>query len=163
MSNKKLQPALILLFGLFIGLSACDTNAVYKSIEDLDDGKWFIKTVPTFDFEIKDFNASYNIYYYVRNSRDYPYYNLYLTHYLTDTKGKKLSVVLDQVDLFDPKTGKPLGSGLGDIYDHKILVMKNYHFPANGKYKMQLKQYMRQDPLPNILSIGIAIEKKSEN
>ncbi len=61
----------------------------------------------------------------------------------------------------DPKTGKPNGSGLGDLFDHKFLIKRNYRFPKPGKYTMQIRQYMRQDPLLNILSVGITVEKGS--
>ena len=61
--------------------------------------------------------------------------------------------------LFDQKTGKPLGDGLGDIYDHKVISSRSFMFPTKGKYTIKLKQYMRQDPLPYIMSMGVSVEK----
>jgi gliding motility-associated lipoprotein GldH len=66
---------------------------------------------------------------------------------------------LDELVLFDPSTGKKLGEGLGDVYDHKILAFKGFSFPKKGKYKIQVKQYMRQNPLADIVSVGFTIEK----
>lgn len=142
----------ILLFG-------CDTNAVYKAYEDIDGGKWSVKNAPSFTFEIEDASVPYNIYYNLRNSLSYGYYNLYVTRYLRDAGGKEIESRLDELLLMDPKTGKPNGDGVGDLYDHKFLMKRNYRFPKPGKYTMQLRQYMRQDPLLHIESVGITVEK----
>jgi gliding motility-associated lipoprotein GldH len=63
----------------------------------------------------------------------------------------------------DEKTGKPMGDGLGDLFDHKIIALKNYRFPRAGKYTFKVRQYMRQDPLPAILSMGVSVESASGN
>ena len=62
--------------------------------------------------------------------------------------------------LMDAKTGRPLGSGIGDIYDHQFELLHDLKFNAAGTYKIILKQYMRKDPLPGILAVGIRVEKK---
>jgi gliding motility-associated lipoprotein GldH len=82
-----------------------------------------------------------------------------MTHYLTDEKGKVIHQHLDEIVLFDPVTGKPMGEGLGDIYDHKVLAFKDFKFPKKGKYKIQIRQYMRQNPLVDIVSAGVSVEK----
>ncbi len=140
-------------------LSSCDTNTILKDNYDIPDAKWFIKDTPTFTFEVKDTASAYNVFYTIRNNRAYPYYNLYLTHYLSNAAGKIIHQKLDEVVLFDQTSGRPLGEGLGDIYDHKVLVFKDFRFPNSGKYKIQIRQYMRQDPLLDIVSAGFSIEK----
>lgn len=140
-------------------VAGCDTSAVYKEYVDIPDGKWTIQNAPSFTFEIKDASVPYNIYYNLRNSLAYGYYNLYLTRYLRDASGRELESRLDELLLLDPKTGKPNGDGLGDLFDHKFLMKRNYRFPKPGKYTMQIRQYMRQDPLLNIQSVGITVEK----
>jgi gliding motility-associated lipoprotein GldH len=147
---------LLLVVAVMFG---CDTNAVYKEYTDIDEGKWAVKDAPSFTFEIKDTTVPYNIYYNLRNSLSYDYYNLYLTRYLRDESGKELESRLDELILMDPKTGKPTGEGIGDLFDHKFLMKRNYRFPKAGKYTMQIKQYMRQDPLLHIESVGITVEK----
>lgn len=152
---KRLLSVLVLVLLLF----GCDTNTVYKAYEDIEDGKWYIKNAPSFTFEIEDASMPYNIYYNLRNNLSYGYYNLYLTRYLRDANGKEIESRLDELILLDPKTGKPNGDGIGDLFDHKFLMKRNYRFPKPGKYTMQIRQYMRQDPLLNIQSVGITVEK----
>jgi gliding motility-associated lipoprotein GldH len=150
----------ILLLSLFI-LSSCDTNTILKDNYDIPDAKWLIKDSPAFDFEITDIQATYNVFYNVRNNRNYLYHNLYLTHYLTAPDGKVIHQHLDEIILFDQVTGKPSGEGLGDIYDHKVLAFKDFKFPFKGKYKIKISQYMRQNPLLDVVSAGFSIEKNT--
>ncbi len=146
-------------FSLIIICAACDPDRVYEENYTIEDNKWYIDTIPSFRFTIEDTTIPYNIYYNVRNALSYPFYNLYLTYYLMDEQGKQISARLQELTLLDPKTGKPLGDGLGDIFDHRIIALQNYKFPKPGKYTMKVKQYMRQDPLPAIMSVGIRVEK----
>ena len=146
-------------FLLMATLLGCDPNVLYKDHEDIADGKWFVKNEPTFTFEIADTAQVYNVYYLVRNNISYPYYNLYVKRFLTDSTNKNGNEALNELILMDEKTGKPLGDGLGDLFDHKIIALKNYHFPRKGKYTFKVRQYMRQDPLVDILSMGISVEK----
>ena len=140
---------------------ACDPDRVYEQNHTIPNNQWYIDSIPSFTFTIDDIKTPYTIYYNVRNANSYPYYNLYLTYYLLDAEGNQLSARLQELTLLDPKTGKPLGNGLGDIFDHQIVALPNYRFPKAGTYTIKLKQYMRQDPLPAIMSVGIRVEKAS--
>jgi gliding motility-associated lipoprotein GldH len=57
------------------------------------------------------------------------------------------------------QTGKWLGDGSGDIWDNQILFRKNFKFKRKGKYVFSLEQAMRLENLPQILDVGIRIEK----
>ncbi|GAA4405362.1 hypothetical protein GCM10023187_23640 [Nibrella viscosa] len=144
---------------VLLALVGCDKNTVYKEYTDIKGGQWYVNDTPSFTFTITDTTEAYNIYYNLRNSISYPYYNLYLTRYLTDAGGTLIESRLDELILMDPKTGKPRGDGLGDIFDHKVLIKRNYLFPHAGDYTLRISQYMRQNPLPDILSVGVTIEK----
>ena len=148
----------IAIFSFFL-LISCDTNTILKDNYDIPDAKWFIKDSPSFTFDVTDTGATYNVFYNVRNNRNYLYHNLYLTHYLTAPNGKIIHQHLDEIMLFDKITGVPTGNGLGDIYDHKALAFKEFKFPMKGKYKIKISQYMRQNPLLDVVSAGFAIEK----
>jgi gliding motility-associated lipoprotein GldH len=146
------------LFILSLLLIACHPEGFYKEHQDFDDGVWNVKNEPTFSFEIADTTQAYNVYYLPRNAIQYQYNNLYVKHFLLDSKNRVVAEALNELVLMDEKTGKPLGDGLGDLFDHKILMLKNYHFSNQGKYTIKLRQYMRQDDLLGILSMGISVE-----
>ncbi len=160
MTNSKRKAAsLFLVLALGVVCWACDPNRVYEHYHDIPKNQWFIDSVQTYTFTIEDPAIAYNVYYNVRNSISYPYYNLFVTYSLTDKQGKQLSSQLQELMLMDAKTGKPLGDGLGDIFDHQVISLSNYKFPAKGTYTFKIKQYMRKDPLPEIMSMGIRVEK----
>jgi len=153
-----------LVMGLLALLTACeqDPNVVYKENADIENGKWYVKNAPSFRFTITDASIPYDLYYTLRNNLRYPYYNLYLTRYLTDDRGREIESRLDELILMDPKTGEPRGKGLGDLYDNKVLMKRAYRFARPGTYVMRIKQYMRQDPLPDVVSVGISVEKSEK-
>ncbi|SKC15843.1 gliding motility lipoprotein GldH [Dyadobacter psychrophilus] len=147
------------IFAICLTMFGCDENVVYKAHEDIDDGLWYIKNKPTFKVEITDTTATYNMYYLLRNTLQYPYYNLYLTKNFIGPDQKVISNTLEEVFLSNETTGKPYGHGLGDLFDHKIPFLKNYKFPRSGTYTFILTQSMRQNPLPFVMSVGVSVEK----
>ena len=149
---------------LLAGLMACqgDPNVVYKENTDIDGGNWYVKNTPAFRFTIADASQPYDLYYTLRHTLTYPYYNLYITRYLTDERGREIESRLDELLLMDAKTGQPRGKGLGDLYDNRVLMKRAYRFPKPGTYTLRLKQYMRQDPLPDVVSVGISVEKSGQ-
>ena len=142
-------------------LASCDTQTIFKDNVDFEDAKWMEKSLPTFSFEIKDNTIPYHLFYNVRHGESYPYYNLYVTRFLYDSTGKVLinKVLNDEIILFNAKTGKPLGSGLGDMFDNKISMGKPFKFPYKGKYTLKIQQQMRQNPLADIVSVGFTVER----
>ncbi len=154
-ARKITQFTLLLAVTSFL---SCNSNAIFKDHEDIDDGVWYVKNEPSFTFEITDISQPYNVYYLIRNSIGYPYYNLYVKRFLLNEKNKIVNEALNELILMDERTGKPMGDGLGDLFDHKIVALKNYRFPKAGKYTFKVRQYMRQDPLPGIMSMGVSVE-----
>lgn len=137
----------------------CDKNTLYKAYEDIDDGQWYVDKKFSFQFEVSDTTQAYNLYYLIRNAQQYPYYNLYLNREMVAPDGSTLASRLDEMYLSDQTTGKPRGSGLGDLFDNKIRFLHNYRFPKKGKYTITIAQSMRQNPLPYLLGIGLSVEK----
>lgn len=154
----------ILAIGVFLMLNACgSSNRTFEKNHDFENPYWIFEQPAVFQFEIKDTTQAYNLYYNVRNSPHYPYQNLYIQHYLRDSADHLLQKALNNVQIFDDKTGKPLGDGLGDIFDHRFLAIKGLHFPYKGNYSIKLEQYMRVDTLPGIMAVGVRIEKGNGN
>jgi gliding motility-associated lipoprotein GldH len=141
-------------------LSACDDSRVYEQISDFDNRQWISTDKPQFEFIIEDVNQRYNLYTDIRNSVSYPYSRFFFTYYLKDSTGSDLQKSLITEFLFDAKTGKPYGkSGIGDLYDHRFLLLENYQFRHKGKYSIVFEQFMRMDTLPGIMSVGLRVER----
>jgi gliding motility-associated lipoprotein GldH len=151
----------LFFWGLAFLFFRCAAQAEFEENKDIEKGKWEVKNTLSFIFEIKNAEQRYNLFYNVRNNLNYPFYNLYITYYLEDSKGKLISSELQNITLLDAKTGQPFGSGLGDTFAHQLSIPNfvNYKFPQAGRYTFKIKQYMRQDPLPGIVSFGLRVEK----
>ena len=150
---------LVLAAIIFTFLISCDDSRVYEENLDVENKIWIADSVKTFQFNIKDPNKKYNLYFNLRNTVSYPYENIYVTYMLRDTLDNQLSEELINFNLFDPKTGEPFGAGLGDVFDHQLPILDNYKFDHTGPYVFQLQQYMRMDSLPEIISAGLRVEQ----
>lgn len=137
--------------------TSCDPARVYEQNIDFKDGNWEVENTPVFEFEIQDTTQQYDIYFNVRYNLQYSFYNLYLQHELTGPDGKLISEQLHELLLMDPKTGQPLGKGFSDTYDLQARAINGVTFPKPGTYRLKLTQYMRQDPLADILAIGVRV------
>lgn len=147
---------------VFFILISCDSSRVYEDYDNLEEAFWHMDSVKQFSFEIEDPTLSYNLLATFRNASSYPFYNIYFEYALIDSLDSVLVKQLKEVDLFDPKTGEPYGSGLGDLFDHSIPVIENYNFEEAGTYSLRLQQSMRSDSLPFILSVGARVEVVEE-
>lgn len=140
-------------------LASCDNNRIYETNKDFANHRWYEDSVCSFTFDIQDSEQAYNILYNVRNTLNYPYYNLYVKYSLKAPNGKEIAADLQEMQLMDAKTGKPFGSGMGDIFDNQIIALKNFKFTQAGKYTFSATQYMRKNPIEQIMSFGIRVEK----
>ncbi|MEM0938822.1 MAG: gliding motility lipoprotein GldH [Bacteroidota bacterium] len=146
----------VIILSVFI--LSCDSTRVYNDFNDLDNAYWHMDSVQHFSFKIEDTIKKYNILATFRNSSSYPFYNIYFQYSLKDSSNHTLEKKLTELNFFDPKTGEPLGSGLGDLFDHTFPLEENYTFREPGEYRLALQQFMRMDTLPFILSVGARVE-----
>jgi gliding motility-associated lipoprotein GldH len=153
---RKLVMVAICIFGI----AGCDNDRVYEKNVDFPGRYWNVNEKPEFEFSIPDTSFRYNLYLNIRNEISYLNANIYFTYNLKDSTNRILEEKLVSEFLFDRKTGEPFGnSGLGDIYDHRFLMLEDYRFPSSGKHIMQFEQFMRTDSLQGILSVGLRVEK----
>jgi gliding motility-associated lipoprotein GldH len=139
--------------------SACDSSRVYEQNTDFANRYWIVDEKPEFEFTINQPADTYTLYGNIRNAISYPYARIFFTYHLQDSTGTEIEKKLVTQYLFDGKTGKPFGnSGLGDIYDHRFELLKNYHFKYAGRYTVKFEQLMRTDSLPGILAVGLRVE-----
>lgn len=165
--KKRKQIAILFLYTIccfFFGslLVSCSADSVYEKNVDLNNRIWLADSTIDFTFKIADATPEYDIYYNFRNTVGYPYQNLYVSYNLENEDGQVLLTALENIALFDAKTGKPYGNGLGDIFSHEYKAISGYQFPDSGSFTLKIQQYMRKDTLPEVLTVGVSIKKESE-
>ena len=149
--------ACVVLLLLAVFSSGCDSGRVFEENIRIEDNSWSSDDLLTFRPVIPDTTSGYNVYINIRNASHYPFSNIFLFLNTVFPDGKidrdTLEVMLAGPD------GKWLGSGLGDIWDNRVLFKRNVSFPQKGEYRFELVHAMRVDPLPGIMDAGIRIEK----
>jgi gliding motility-associated lipoprotein GldH len=145
---------------LCVVMASCDDARVYEKYSDLDDNLWKVSEKPEFEFSIDNPAEKFNLYSNVRNTVSYPWSRFFMTYYLKDSTGTVLKQKLTGEFLFEEQSGAPFGkSGMGDIYDHQFLLLKDFQFPYKGKYKVQFEHFMRTDSLEGIVAVGLRVER----
>lgn len=146
---------LVLYIAIFI--SACQTIDLYEQVTSYPDHQWASKQINQYQFKISDTNALYNMYFVIRHHNAYHYKNIWL-QVNTQAAGDSLQKQTININLADDMNGW-MGAGMDDIYDHRVLInTKPMKLPL-GAFKISTQQIMREDPLQNILTTGIRVEK----
>lgn len=149
---------------IFIPLASCDPDRVYEKNIEIPGSIWNVNNPVLFEVEISDTISLHNVYINVRNAGMYQFSNLclFINTTLPDETTQK-----DKVECFlADKSGKWLGSGLGDIWDNRILFSKGVKFPQKGVYKFVFEQAQRYgekayiENLPFIMDVGLRIERQ---
>jgi gliding motility-associated lipoprotein GldH len=148
--------------GLLLLAAACKPPKMdtYEKNLEVPGHEWAYDYKPSFDIKIQPEDTAYlyNICVNIRHTDAYPYSNIWVlvgTQYPGDSIAKEQRVELPLADV----TGKWAGSGLDDIYEHRIFIQQNAIFNKPGTYEFTFEQNMRQNPLPHVMNVGLRIEK----
>jgi gliding motility-associated lipoprotein GldH len=147
----------IIISLLIISFYSCDKNVVFEKNVKLPENRWYQNNIVKLEAEITDTITPHSISINVRNAGGYQFSNLFI--FLT-TKTPSGRQERDTVELtLADASGKWLGDGLGDIWDNRIPFKNNFRFPEKGTYTFLMEQAMRVDPLPQIMDVGLRIER----
>ena len=136
-------------------------NTVYSEKTEFKNNTWNYNDNVNFHVNIIENTNLYNVYIDIENNDLYKYSNLYLFISLKSPENK---IKTDTVDvILADYRGKWFGDKSNDVYKGHFLYRKAVSFPAKGTYIFSVKQGMRNDNLQGISSIGISIEKCSNN
>jgi gliding motility-associated lipoprotein GldH len=138
-------------------LYSCQTIDLYEKQVSFSTQEWHSTNKPSFEFDITDTIARYQIFVVIRHSDAYRYNNLWLN---VTTKSPLGETYKQQLELtLGDNTKGWLGTGMGDIFDHRVLITRSPIPLKKGKYQFILQQNMRENPLQYILQAGIRVEK----
>jgi gliding motility-associated lipoprotein GldH len=145
------------LVGVITIFAACQTKQLFEQNTIYPNHQWVSKQANEYQFAITDTAAAYKVLFVIRHHNAYHYKNIWLQ---VNTTAPNDSVYKQSINLnlADDEKGW-LGTGMDDIYDQRIpLSIEPVHF-KKGTYKFSVQHTMREDPLENILSTGIRVEK----
>jgi gliding motility-associated lipoprotein GldH len=136
--------------------SACQRIDVFERNKFFPDHSWSSKDKPSFTFEISDTTALYNVMFVIRHTDAYNYNNIWVKMQM---KGPGDSASIRREFVLANSAQGWLGSGIDDIYEHRIPFSARPAPLHKGVYTFTLQQDMREDPLDNVLNVGIRVQK----
>lgn len=147
----------IVLFTSYIFFS-CTTIDLYEKAVAIPGHEWKSSFKPSFDFTIKDTASPYRLFLVLRHNEKYNFNNIYVNVYVKGPGQDTVQKIQQDLVLATNEKGW-LGTGMDDIYDHRIQLGPDQSLKA-GNYTFTIEQIMREDPLENVLNVGLRIEKK---
>lgn len=138
--------------------ASCIKTGLYEKVAVIPSQQWFYSNTPEFTFHIDDTTSLYNVYVVLRHTDLYKYNNIWLKIGLKSTTD---SINYQNINLVLGTDSKGWeGTGMDDIYEvRKNISPAPFSFKRSGDYTFSIAQIMRENPLSNILSVGIRVEK----
>lgn len=151
---------LILLISL-TALAGCMESPYYQKDVTVPAYQWKYDYQPVFKVDIEDTAALYNLYFIVRHTEAYPFSNIWMWIHTKEPGDTTFSKSRIEIPLAE-KSGKWLGRGMGEIWEQRMPITRNdapMIFKKPGSYEIRFEQNMRVNPLPEILQVGLRVEK----
>jgi gliding motility-associated lipoprotein GldH len=156
--SKRIRAFLMVAIAAQIIVYSCTTVDLYEKSVTIPGHAWESSFRPSFDFTIKDTNSLYQLFLVLRHNEKYSFSNIYVNVY-AKVPGEDTTIKI-QKDLQLATNEKGwLATGMDDIYDHRLELGRPQALRA-GDYTFTVEQIMRENPLLNVLNVGIRVEKK---
>ena len=146
-----------ILLSIFFVLSGCETKQLFEQSTIYPNHNWPAKQATKYQFNVTDTAAAYKIFFVIRHHNAYHYKNIWLDLSIKSPTNAITKQVLN-LNLADDARGW-LGTGMDDIYDQRIPMTATPIRFNKGIHEITVQHTMREDPLENILSTGIRVEK----
>ena len=160
MRGLKKLPGFLLMTCCFHLLACSPPSGVFEKDIALPGQQWNSGFRPTISFDIGDSDTAYryNIYLVLRHTDAYNYNNIWIRGTVRQPGDTASRSERYDLELATNEKGW-LGSGMDDIYEHRVEIQQETRFTHPGVYSFTLEQIMREDPLKHILNVGVRIEK----
>ena len=152
-----MKTKLILIALVFVFLS-CNKNKVYDDFDSsFDNNRWDASDVRVFEFENKQSEVVCDVKLHFGHISGFQFKQVPLEVEIKvpDGEMEMLPVTIKLID----DSGKDLGDCSGDICD-VFQTIKTFQNLEKGKYKVTVKSKFEGPYLPNVLGVGIVIEKQ---
>ena len=149
----------LFLIGTIVIFISCNNSIVFEKYITFENQEWNTDSLLSFDYTITDTISTYKLVLNVRHSVEYEYQNLFLF--------VKSNSSVDTIELLlADKSGKWLGSGIGDVREIKSLLTVEKTYPKKENNTINIEQAMRYGAAEKIKNlkfidaIGISIIKE---
>jgi gliding motility-associated lipoprotein GldH len=150
--------AKLFLFALVFVVMSCIKNKVFDEFNrDFTDNRWESKEVKSFEFENMQSEEFCELKLHFGHISGFQFKEVPLEVEISTPDGKveTLQVVMKLID----EDGKDIGDCSGDICD-VFQTIKTFDTLEKGIYKVAVKSKFEGPYLPNVLGVGIVVEKQ---
>ncbi len=150
---------LSLVLGLLISLQSCSTNTVFEDNKPIANRKWQYTDKIKFKVDVTDHKHFYNLIFNLRHTGNYRYANIFVL--IRQINPNKKQITNRAEFILAKPDGQWIGSGSGNIISYQGFFKKKIKFPQTGTYYFEIEQNMRENPLKEILDVGLTISNVS--
>lgn len=147
-----------IFFVIVCSLNACDSLGVTEQLISFENQSWPASQKASFQVDVADSNANYLIYFVIRHTESYPYKNIWIGYNHQFPGEKKVTNENKNLALADDAKGW-YGAAMDDIIEQRILLTPNPVKIKPGTCSFQFEHLMRIEPLPELLQVGIRLER----
>jgi gliding motility-associated lipoprotein GldH len=151
-----LKKALLYILSSAILFASCTPVDLYEKTVTVPGHAWQSSFRPSFEFIITDSTTPYNIFLVLRHNEKYNFNNIYINLHIT-APGEDTTTIVRR-DLTVATNEGWEGTGMDDIYEVRLPLAEKFPLKT-GKYKFAVEQIMREDPLDNVLNVGVRLER----
>ena len=137
-------------------ITSCNKIDVFEKNTLIPNYEWKSSFTAKGSFTITDTLSAYNIYLVLRHTDAYQYNNIWLNIGL-QSPGDSIRIQKVDLQLGTDANGWE-GTGMNDIWELRKLL--DAAPLRRGTYNFSISHIMRDDPLRNIMSVGLRIEKE---
>lgn len=145
----------LVLFVTCVLIYSCEKLNFYEKVKSFPQHVWRSNDSASFKFNITDSGAQHQVYLVFRHSDAYHFKNIWVEMHVQAPD----SIYTVTREFMLANNTKWLGTGMSDIFEHRIPFSQSPFNLKPGKYVFTLKQIMREDPLENVANVGIRVEK----
>ncbi len=152
---------LTIILIISIALSGCTSSPLYQKEYAIPQNAWSYSFRPSFTFDITDTNARYNLFFLIRHTEAYPNSNIWLWVYTKQPGDSVFQKTRLEIPLAEP-SGKWMGRGMGAIWEQRMPISNDgdtVMLRKKGRWEIRIEQNMRVNPLPEVLQVGLRVEK----
>lgn len=147
---------------LTIACSSCVQSPFYQKTYAIPKNEWEYGNKQKFKFEVTDTKSLYNLYFIIRHTEAYPFANIWVWIYTKQPGDTTFSKTRLEIPLAEPG-GKWLGRGMGAIWEQRMPISNDgdtVMLRKKGTWEIYVEQNMRVNPLPEVLHVGLRVERK---
>jgi len=140
-------------------LNSCAEIDIFEKNIAIPNIQWYNNYNATGSFIIKDTNSTYNVFLVLRHTDAYMYNNIWLNIGLQAPGDEALKYQKINLLLGNDAKGWE-GVGMNDIWEvRKLISGVPKRFIKPGVYNFSITQLMRDNPLSNLISVGVSVQK----